>query len=414
MGAILKSQLPFWVLMVCFCILISGLSLTPAQAICCHVEPLDGARYNKSANREQCCTVGTITERARKDGSVAYLAQITVKREGRIVHRENQTFDSRKRAAGWIGRREDELSQPGAIEPVNDPQLLEVIDKYLATSRKAIGKTKAQVLDAWKAHALAKRRCSTITSADIVQAAQGLLQGGRKPQTVLNYLSHLSSIFAIARPAWGHPLSHQAMLDAMAVTKRLGVTSKSGERDRRPTLDELNRILAHFQFVRARRPATAPMVDIVLFAIFSTRRQEEISRITWEDLEHEHGRVMVRDMKHPGDKVGNDQWVDLVPEAMAVVLRQPRAGERIFPYTTDAISAAFTRACKFLGIKDLHFHDMRHEGISRLFELGWGIPQVACVSGHRSWQSLKRYAHIRKMGDKYAGWAWLPQKEGPH
>lgn len=375
---------------------------------------MDGPGYNKSANREKCCTVGTITERPRKDGSVAYLAQITIKRDGKIVHRENQTFDSRKRATGWLAARETELEKPGAIQPTNDPNLADVIDTYLAESRKAIGKTKAQVLDAWKAHALARRRCSTITSADIVQAAQGLLDGTRQPQTVLNYMSHLSSIFAIARPAWGFQLDYRAMQDAMVVTSRLGVTSKSGERDRRPTLEEVDRILAHFTRVRVRRPASVPMVDVVLFAIFSTRRQEEITRITWADLDEASSRVMVRDMKHPGDKVGNDQWVDLVPEAMAVVLRQPRAGGRIFPYTTDAISAAFTRACKFLGIKDLHFHDMRHEGISRLFELGWGIPQVACVSGHRSWQSLKRYAHIRKMGDKYAGWAWLPQKEGPH
>jgi len=49
---------------------------------------------------------------------------------------------------------------------------------------------------------------------------------------------------------------------------------------------------------------------------------------------------------------------------------------------------------------------MRHEGISRLFEMGWTIPQVASVSGHQSWQSLKRYSHLRHNGDKYAGWRW--------
>jgi integrase len=56
----------------------------------------------------------------------------------------------------------------------------------------------------------------------------------------------------------------------------------------------------------------------------------------------------------------------------------------------------------------LHFHDLRHEGISRLFEAGWDIPHVALVSGHRSWSSLQRYAHIRQRDDKYAGWRWRP------
>jgi len=40
--------------------------------------------------------------------------------------------------------------------------------------------------------------------------------------------------------------------------------------------------------------------------------------------------------------------------------------------------------------------------------MGWNIPQVSTVSGHRSWQSLKRYAHIRQRGDKYAGWKKSP------
>lgn len=73
------------------------------------------------------------------------------------------------------------------------------------------------------------------------------------------------------------------------------------------------------------------------------------------------------------------------------------------PETFDRRPA--TRACKLLDIKDLRFHDMRHEGVSRLFEMGWNIPHVAAVSGHRSWVGLKRYTHIRETGDKYVGLA---------
>ena len=39
--------------------------------------------------------------------------------------------------------------------------------------------------------------------------------------------------------------------------------------------------------------------------------------------------------------------------------------------------------------------------------MGWTIPRVACVSGHRSWTSLKRYTHLRQVGDKYKDWPWL-------
>lgn len=148
-----------------------------------------------------------------------------------------------------------------------------------------------------------------------------------------------------------------------------------------------------------------PMHRVIAFALFSTRRQEEITRIRWADLEP--GRVLVRDMKHPGEKLGNDTWVELPPEAEAIIKKMPKKKPEIFPFSTDAISANFTRACKLLGIEDLHFHDLRHEGVSRLFEMGRTIPQAASVSGHRSWQSLQRYAHLRATGDKWAGWSWL-------
>jgi integrase len=87
----------------------------------------------------------------------------------------------------------------------------------------------------------------------------------------------------------------------------------------------------------------------------------------------------------------------------------PKVGDRIFPYTSDAICAAFTRACRVLGIEDLHLHDLHHEGVSRLFEIGKDIPRAALVSGHRSWSSLQRYVHIRRTGDRYDGWKWKKQ-----
>lgn len=345
--------------------------------------------------------MGTIVARKRKDGTIGYTAQILKKKGGSIVFREAKTFDRKQAASAWLERRESELAKPGGMERKADPTLGKVIDRYVTESRKAIGRTKAQVLRTIQASDLAEMRCSKITSSDLIAFAQSLQV---KPQTVGNYLSHLGAVFAVARPAWGYPLDQQVIKDAYVVAKRLGVTGKSRMRERRPTLAELDKLMEHFGQIKARRPGSVPMRKIVPFALFSTRRQEEITRITWTD--YDGTRVMVRDMKHPGDKAGNDTWCDLPPEAAAFIEAMPRSGGRIFPYTTDAISAAFTRACKFLEIKNLTFHDLRHEGVSRLFEMGRTIPQVASVSGHRSWQSLRRYTHLRQTGDKYEKWKW--------
>jgi integrase len=345
--------------------------------------------------------MGTIVERKRKNGLSYFTAQIVVKQRGK-VHREARSFDRRQAANAWMVRREEELRKPGGLERAGkDPKLGDVIARYLQESEKKFGRTKGQVLRTIMTHDIAEMRCSHITSADVVSFAKALRVS---PPTVQHYISHLGSIFRLARPAWGYPLDRRTVTDALVATKDLGLTSKSRQRTRRPTLDELDRLMEHFGTVSARLPSSVPMQRIIAFAIFSTRRQEEITTIKWTD--YEGTRVLVRDMKNPTEKSGNNVWCELPPEASAIVKSMRRRDERIFPYTSHAISAAFTRTCKLLGIDDLRFHDLRHEGVSRLFEMGWTIPQVASVSGHRSWHSLQRYTHLRQVGDKYADWRW--------
>ena len=297
----------------------------------------------------------------------------------------------------------------GGLEQKEDPSLAAVIDRYIAELQNAVLGTKAQVLKTIKNSNLGHIRCSELTSNALVSFARELTKNV-EPQTCGNYFSHLSNIFTVARPAWGYPLSRQEFDDAVTVLKKLGLIHKGTERNRRPTLEELDRLMEHFGRILEHRPSSIPMPKIVAFALFSTRRQEEITLLRWEDLDGD--RILVRDMKHPGDKKGNNVYCELPAEALAVIQAMPRVVERIFPYSTDAISAAFTRACRFLGIDDLRFHDLRHEGISRLFEMGRTIPQVAAVSGHRSWTSLKRYTHIRQTGNKYAGWKSLTSLAG--
>lgn len=68
--------------------------------------------------------------------------------------------------------------------------------------------------------------------------------------------------------------------------------------------------------------------------------------------------------------------------------------ERILPYKPESSSASFQRACDRLGIQDLRYHDLRHEGITRLFEQGLSINEVAIISGHTSWAMLRRYTNM--------------------
>src|SRR5882757_6433013 len=115
--------------------------------------------------RRPCSTVdgaskmGTVVPRKRSDGSTGYQAQVLIKRTGKIVHRENRTFDRQQAASAWLEKREKELAKPGALERLEtpDPTLTTVIDRYTDESITKIGRTKAQVLRAIKNYDIANK-----------------------------------------------------------------------------------------------------------------------------------------------------------------------------------------------------------------------------------------------------------------
>lgn len=91
------------------------------------------------------------------------------------------------------------------------------------------------------------------------------------------------------------------------------------------------------------------------------------------DFGEANAPVLVLDMNNPGNNIGSDTWCDLPRQAFAIIEHQSRKNEAIFPYSAASISAAFTRACQFLKIEDRRSHERRHDGVSRLFDLGSGL-----------------------------------------
>lgn len=85
------------------------------------------------------------------------------------------------------------------------------------------------------------------------------------------------------------------------------------------------------------------------------------------------------------------------PDAYETLRRLPRAIKgQVFPgLTAEAIKKAFTRAIKRAEIENFHFHDLRHEATSRLFEKGLNPMEVASITGHKTLQMLRRYTHLR-------------------
>jgi integrase len=301
-----------------------------------------------------------------------------------------QTFPTKAAADRWARGVEADID---ALRH-HDPRALErvlvgaLIDRY-NEDIGPFGKNKTAVL------AYLKREYGALTAAQVTddmltKHVRDRRNAGISGVTIGIELTYFSGMFKTARELWKIPVSTEPFQVARANMKHLRIPTKSRERSRRPTEKEIEAVCKWFD-----KHSSLPMRDIIHFAIDSAMRLSEIVGIKWVDLNKKDKTVTIRNRKHPKEKVGNDQEVPLLGKAFEIALRQPKDDERIFPYSADTISTIFPRACQQLKIEDLHFHDFRHEGVSRLFEKGYAIQEVALVSGHRDWNMLARYTQLK-------------------
>lgn len=141
-----------------------------------------------------------------------------------------------------------------------------------------------------------------------------------------------------------------------------------------------------------------PAVEL---AVETGMRQGEILGLDWADVDMKKKFVQLRDTKN-----GEDRAVPLSPAALTVLQKMPRSiSGKVFPIQRITLSAAFQAARKRAEIEDFHYHDLRHEALSRLSERGdFSVLEIASISGHKTLTMLKRYTHLSasKLADKLA------------
>ena len=189
----------------------------------------------------------------------------------------------------------------------------------------------------------------------------------------------LSDMFNIAIIEWGAATDNPV--------KRIRKPRLPPGRDRRITWGEERRIL--------RSAAAHPnpqMYSIIVLAIETAMRQGEILSLEWEHID-----LRTRVAHLPITKNGSKRDVPLSLRAVDALTRLGIATQgRVFGYTSDGFKSAWRKLIKRLQIENLHFHDLRHEAVSRLFELGTlDLMEVATISGHKSMQMLRRYTHLK-------------------
>lgn len=305
------------------------------------------------------------------------------------------TFDTRREAKEWAAAIESQtraIAAHGYAPPPKGATVADLIDKYVEETT-AGGKTKTATLNMLKRElgSVKLSALSALVLRDFIDRREDQGAGG---VTIAADLSFLSGVLKWARHARRIDLPERLAMEARATLEYRGLRTRSSERDREPTDDELARLYAYWE----RNPwQRIPMPLLCRFALATGMRQGEITSLEIEDLDRAAKTIIIRDRKDPRVKAGNDQTVPLLPAAWAIVegvLRERDSGF-LFPYDPRSMSAAFTRACKAVGIEDLHFHDLRHRATAEFFRMGLDIPRVALMTGHKTWGMLRRYTNIK-------------------
>ena len=289
---------------------------------------------------------------------------------------QSKTFNIKKDAQRWAVMIERELDQ-GLLGSVDKSLTLgDLLKRYL---KEVTPYKKSHDKETWRIKALLKRSISGVSLSNLNSAIissykySRLTDGARTTRYDLALIRHC---LEFARLEWGYylPINPVDLVSKPKLNK---------PRDRRVGKDDIDILMDAL-----RHSKVTYLKPLILIAIETGLRQGELVKFMWSDVDLDSRLLKVRDTKN-----GEDRVVPMSNKALSILQSLPRLGATVFNASHSSLQNAWKRLIKRSGLIDLHFHDLRHEAISRFIERGLTIPEAASISGHKTQSMLLRYAH---------------------
>jgi len=258
----------------------------------------------------------------------------------------------------------------------------ELIARFL-DSRK-LGSSHRYTLERLARSELAKKSASKITADDLIEHCRARRQTAQAA-TVMHDVVGLRGVFNTAKTVWNLNVALGAFDEAKRWLTKLQLVGISTPRTRRPTGEELDKLLDFLEKQDSDPRTKIFMRDLVLFALYSGLRRGEICALKWSDLDRENRTCKVPGVREP---------VKIVSPAWEIIERQRKRSlnrDRIFPYNDKSAGARYTLAKKHLGIENLRFNDLRREAAIRLYyKEGYSVEDVSKIVGRMDLNTLNR------------------------
>ncbi|MGP0058184.1 MAG: tyrosine-type recombinase/integrase [Beijerinckiaceae bacterium] len=278
----------------------------------------------------------------------------------------------------------DRLIKAGWLKSVN--ACLRKLAKQKA-SRTRIAEVKGLVRRREKTEATEKPGVRRRLEAEIaiIEKREGIKSPARS--TIVNITQLIS-----------RALKHASeTMDAIPEIRGVSMPKASPGRERRVSPAEMDRLLE-----------TAYVIDPVLpllirFAVTTTLRRGRLLSCQLSDIRDIGGgkraiafpRSTAERNKRTGVIPVTSELQAIISEACALRGLDPRsnADEKVFCVSASQLVSWWDRLLNACAITDLHWHDLRHEGTSRLFERGLSTAEVMSITGHSTQEMVDRYSH---------------------
>ena len=243
-------------------------------------------------------------------------------------------------------------------------------------------KKKGAKWETYKLNLLIRHKISSLSLLHLNPTALCALKNelsiNRKPGTVKHYFNFINNAWNTAERVWGINLPPKNPIKYVILDKVYD------RRDRILNEEEYKKLLASASVSNLRI-----LNDMIILAYQTAMRFGEILKLNRKDVDLNKRLITLRDTKN-----GEDRTIPISNIAIEVLRKYP-FGERYFIIKRDQFRHYFEQACRRAEINNFRFHDLRACAITKMFLSGMTVPEVAVISGHKTWSQLSRYTRIK-------------------
>ena len=288
-----------------------------------------------------------------------------------------KTFIQKKDALTWANTIESEINRGVYVDRsiAEETTLDDVLERYSKNILPSLKGAKSELsrIKHLRSH-FGRFSLAQIKPHDLAEY-RGKRLSLVGPQSVKHELGLLNRILKLAHNEWGFTLPYG--VPAVSMPKLPHGRNR--------------RLQGNEELILLNELRQTPVVQtMVCIAIETAMRRSEILNIERDHINTEQRLLVI-----PVTKTNTPRTIPLSSRALESINQLMNLLDTHPNFKADSVSQAFSRACKRAYIVNLHFHDLRHEATSRLFEKGLNIMEVALVTGHKSLSMLHRYTHLK-------------------